>query len=284
MSSLLKSIPDEWGPRYEGDAGAVARTRTGPNAIQFTAPTHIALVMFSPQPDRQVALNSDKRLTALAPVGSIEIVPAQSDLYARWVVDKENLLVAVDPARLKNLAELEFGTDRFELEPPKLGYVDRKALAVGYLIRDELLLDGGPNGDCLDSLLTVFGTYLLRNYSSLGQRQWHAPKGGLAPQKLRRINDYIQAHIGSKISVEQMAEIAQMSPSHFLRAFRQSTGLPPHQFLIAARLAHARHLITTTSTPLDEIARSAGFNSHSHMTASMQRVWSIRPSTFRSQR
>lgn len=282
MSLLLGGIPDEWGPKYEGSAGAVTTTRTGPDTIRFTAPTHMALVMFSPQPNRQVSLNSDRRLIGLAPVGSIEILTVYSDLFAQWMGEGGNLLIAVDPKRLKRLAQLEFETDLFELESPKLGYVDRKALAISYLIRDELLLGNGRNEECLDSLITVFGTYLLRAYSTLGKRPRHIPKGGLTPQAMQKVNDFIQAHLSEKISLEQMAEIAQLSPSYFLRAFRHSTGLPPHQYLIAARLARARHLITNTGMPLHKIARSSGFRSNSHMTATMKRLWSIKPSDLRS--
>lgn len=281
---LLNGIPDEWGPKFESEAGAVTRTRTGPNEIRFTAPTHMALVLFTPQPDRLISLSSDQRRLGLAPAGAIEVVPAGSELFARWSVAKENLLLAVSPSRLQRLARLEFDTDDFELQPPNLGHVDDKAHVIARLIREELHRSDNRNEDCLDSLITVFGTYLLRHYSSIRQDRSHVPTGGLSPHALRRVNDFIQAHLNEKISLAQMAEVAGFSPCHFLRAFRNSTGMPPHQFLVAARLTRARQLIATTDAPLQLIARTAGFHSNSHLTATMQRHWAIRPGDLRRKR
>ncbi len=132
MPALLRSIPNSWGPKFGTESGAVTRTRTGPNEIILTTPANLALVMLTPQPNREVALNSDRKSIALAPIGSIEIVPAGSELFARWTVDK-NLLLALDPPRLARLAGMEFDNPDFELLPPKIGFVDRKALFLSHL-------------------------------------------------------------------------------------------------------------------------------------------------------
>src|SRR5438045_907191 len=89
LPALLRSIPNSWGPKFGAESGAVTQTRTGPNEIILTMPANLALVMLTPQPNREIALNSDRKSIALAPVGSIEIVPAGSELFARWTVDKE---------------------------------------------------------------------------------------------------------------------------------------------------------------------------------------------------
>lgn len=281
MGGLLKDIPDHWGSKFEGPTGAVTRTQTGPNEIAFIAPSHMALIMFSTQPGREIALNSDRRAIGTAPVGSVELVPAGAELFARWRVAKENLLVAMDDARLTRLAGLEFETDTFELQPPRLGHVDDRGLMLAHLIRDEVLRGEMANEDCIDSLLTVFGIYLLRQYSSVRARPPGVVKGGLAAGAWREVNDYIQAHLSEKISVSDMARIAGLSPSHFLRAFRRTTGQPPHQFLLAARLGRARDLIVASDMPFGLIARLSGFNSNSHMTATMRRVWQTTPSELR---
>src|SRR5206468_2270143 len=78
--NMLSMVPDVWGPKLHVPAGSVTRTRTGPNAISFTAPSHFAIVMLGPQPRRTVALNSDSRKTFSAAAGTLELVPAQSEL------------------------------------------------------------------------------------------------------------------------------------------------------------------------------------------------------------
>jgi AraC family transcriptional regulator len=281
LSRLLKFIPDGWGPKFEGPSGEVTWTQTGPNEIRFVALSHMAIVMLSAQPGREVALNNDHKVLGIAPVGAVELVPAGSELFARWVVEAENLLLAMDPQRLTKLAELEFETDRFELQPPKLGFVDDKALLLGRLIREEIQRGGQGNEDCLDSLLTLFGAHLLRNYSSIGSGKSRPFRGGLRASAWRKVKGYIQAHLSEKMSVDAMAQMADLSPSHFIRAFRETTGQPPHQYLLTARITHARRLITTTNLPVSAIAKAAGFHDGSHMAASMQKVWRTSPTRLR---
>jgi AraC family transcriptional regulator len=284
FDEMLRGVPDEWGPKFQRDGGAVTRTHTGPNAIHFTAPVHMALIMFTPQPGRQIALNSDQKTTGVAPAGSLEIVPEQSELFARWAVEKQNLLVAVDAARLERLAGEEFDRDTFELYPLKLGFVDDKAHTLARWMRHEVENTDFGSGECLDAQITVFATYLLRNHSSLKDRPSRLFNGGLSAGVWRRVNDFIQAHLSAHLSLEQLASVAHLSPSHFARAFRQTTGQSPHQYVISSRLSYARNLIVSTDASLSGVAKSAGFSSNSHMTAMMRRTWQATPTEFRRSR
>ncbi|MFC6487477.1 helix-turn-helix domain-containing protein [Nitratireductor sp. GCM10026969] len=282
--SLLSSVPDEWGPKFETTSGAVTRTLTGPNSINFNAPSHMALVMLTPQPGREVALNSDTRSQFLAPVGTVEIVPCNAELFARWKVPKENLLLALAPEQLNQLAGLEFERDDFEFRPPATGHVDEKALFLAHLVKDEIQRGKSINHLYMDSLLTVFSTYLLRNYSTLQDRPTSRHRGGLSPKAWRDVQDYIRANIGERLSVERLALFAGLSPSHFLRAFKQTAGQSPHQYILTTRLEVAEHLVITTDMPLVEIASLTGFANHSHLTASMRRHKLTTPSALRRNR
>jgi AraC family transcriptional regulator len=273
LPNLLQGIPDIWGPKLSTDSGAVTRTRTGPNEIAFKAPAHMALVMFTPQSNREIALNSDRKTVALAPAGAIEVVPADAELFARWSVDKENLLVAFDQQRMARLAGAEFQNENFAFRPPRLGFVDPKALLLANLIRGELQRGKEANELCVDALITLFGTHLLRTYSSFSDRPNRpAGGGGLSPQAWRMVTEYIHANLSQSLSVAQLAEVAGLSPSHFLRAFRQTSGQAPHQYVLTQRLVLVEQLVKTTDMPLAAIALAAGFSSNSHMTATMKRI------------
>ena len=281
MPALLRSIPNSWGPKFGAESGAVTRTRTGPNEISFTAASNLVLVMLTPQPDREVALGSDRRTVALAPVGSTEIVPAGADLFARWTVDKENLLLALDQDRLASLAGVEFQNGDFELRPPRIGLVDRKALLIAQLVREEFQLGEAASELCFDGLITLFAMHVLRSYSSLGDRPDRLLRGGLSPRAWRSVNEHIRENLSERLSIRELAEVAGLSPSHFLRAFRRTTGQAPHQFLIAQRLALVERLVVTTELPFALIASSAGFASNSHMTATMKRLRGLTPMELR---
>lgn len=280
-SRLLSSVPDEWGPKFETSSGAVTRTLTGPNSIRFNAPSHMALVMLTPQPGREISLNSDRRSRFLAPVGTVEIIPSNAEVFARWKSAKENLLLALAPEQLSRLAGLELETEDFEFRSPAPGHVDEKALLLAKLIREEFQSGEPLNHLYMDSLMTVFSTYLLRNYSSLQGRPAPRRRGGLPPKAWRDVQDYIRANIGEQLSVERLALVAGLSPSHFLRAFRQTVGQAPHQYVLATRLELAEQLVMTTDMPLARVARLTGFASHSHMTASMRRHKFTTPSALR---
>jgi len=284
MTDLLKDVPSAWGPKLHTDAGAVSLTRTGPNHIVLRPPAHLVLLLFTPQPDRLLRLNSARQTVGFAPAGSLEIIPADSDFMARWKVAKENLLVALDPASLSELAGTEFQRTDFEIHVPRLGTVDEQARVLAGLLKAELQQEAAANPLCIDALLTLFGTHLLRRHSSLGRPAHPRAVGGLSARNWRRVRDYIDAHLGNRLTVAQLAAQAGLSPSHFLRAFRQTTGLPPHQYVLSLRLAKARQLVLDARQPLDGVARACGFSSHSHLTAAMRRAWGVTPSALRSRR
>ncbi|MGJ4860751.1 helix-turn-helix domain-containing protein [Labrys sp. La1] len=281
---MLRGVPDKWGPKYQADDGAVTRSHAEPDTIKYTASVHMALVLLTPQPDREVALNSDRRTVGVAPAGSLEIIPASAEIFARWKVEKQSLLVAIDPGRLARLAGAEFDKECFEFHPPQLGVIDRHAHALAQSMRYELE-NLAPNfEECLDALITLFAIHLLRNHSSLKPRSSPSLNGGLPPAAWRKVNDFIQAHLGETLSLERLASIANLSPSHFARAFKQTVGQAPHGYVVASRLSRARELIINTDTPLSQIAGSVGFANHSHMTMRMKDLWGTTPAEYRRER
>ncbi len=225
---MLSGVPDEWGPKFQLDGGAVTRTHTGPNSIHFTASTHMALVLLTAQPQRQVSLNSDRKMEGLAPAGALEIVPVQSELFARWVVEKQNLLIAVDPGHLEQLAGMEFDRDSFELRPPKLGVVDAQAHMLARWMRREMEAKELGCEESLDAQVTLFSIHLLRNYSSLKGRSTSIFNGGLSSNAWRRVNDFIQAHLTESLSLKRLATVARSLAQPF------RPGLQAHHRPVAA--------------------------------------------------
>jgi len=88
-------------------------------------------------------------------------------------------------------------------------------------------------------------------------------RGGLAPVLKNRICEFIEEHIGEKISLDAMSSVAGLSPNHFARAFQQSVGMPPHRYLLRRRLEHVGQMLRDTQLPLSQIALAAGFSDQS---------------------
>ena len=117
--------------------------------------------------------------------------------------------------------------------------------------------------------------------NQVGLRQGLRLKGGLAAYQRRQLVEFIDQHLEQPISLGQLAAMCALSEYHFARMFRQSFGLPPHQYLLARRLAHARHLLRNTAMPLGEVALACGFASASHFTNRFRQTMHGTPGEFR---
>jgi AraC-like DNA-binding protein len=94
----------------------------------------------------------------------------------------------------------------------------------------------------------------------------HRGLGGLAPWQERRAKDALSRDICARVPCAQVARECGLSVSHFNRAFRQSLGIAPHQWLLGLRLARAKEQLLNTRAALPEIATNCGFADQSHFT------------------
>ena len=106
-------------------------------------------------------------------------------------------------------------------------------------------------------------------------------RGGLAPRALRRVREYIDAHIEKRISVEALANLANLSVCYFVRAFKQSAGVTPHDYLIRRRVERAMELLSGTEMSLSEIALAAGFADQSHCARRFRQHVGMSPRDYR---
>ena len=106
-------------------------------------------------------------------------------------------------------------------------------------------------------------------------------RGGLPPKMLRRVRDYIEAHLEEKISIESLADAIGLSMFHFARAFKQSEGVTPHDYLIRRRVNRAMELLAGTDLPLSEIAVTVGFSDQSHCARRFREIVGVCPRDYR---
>lgn len=117
--------------------------------------------------------------------------------------------------------------------------------------------------------------------TQVGQRQGLRLKGGLAAHQRRQLVEYIDSRLGEPITLGQLAARCTLSEYHFARMFRESFGLPPHQYLLARRLSHARDLLRNSRLPLGDIALACGFSSASHFTNRFRQAVGGTPGDYR---
>lgn len=95
--------------------------------------------------------------------------------------------------------------------------------------------------------------------------------------------EYIHKNYLKKLSVEQVAQFASLSPNHFITRFGQVTGLSPGKYIVLVRIGHARHLLRSTDKSLTEVAEQSGFESLPHFSRTFKQYEGVTPSQFRLQ-
>ena len=107
-------------------------------------------------------------------------------------------------------------------------------------------------------------------------------RGGLPGWRLRRVLEYIEAHLREDIGLQDLAAAVDLSPYHFSRAFKDTTGLSPHAYVIRRRVERSKELLAGTGLPLAEVALVCGFASQSHFSTAFRKVTGLSPRRYRA--
>lgn len=98
------------------------------------------------------------------------------------------------------------------------------------------------------------------------------------------VTEYITEHLHQDVKLIELAAIAQMSPYHFLRLFKQSMGLTPHQYILQRRIEKAKCLLQHSKLSIAEVAANVGFCDQSHFTRYFKRIIGVTPKQLRQAR
>ena len=100
--------------------------------------------------------------------------------------------------------------------------------------------------------------------------------------RLRRVTEYIQQNLDRDLRLAELAALVYMSPYHFARLFKCSTGVPPYRFVVRRRIARAREFLATRELSIAQISQMVGFRTPSHFTTVFRRVTGITPRSYRT--
>ena len=131
-----------------------------------------------------------------------------------------------------------------------------------------------------ESAATFLAAHLVKHYTTR-QPVFQEYTQGLSPYKLRRVIDYIQAHLAEDLSLDAMATEIGMSRFYFCRLFKKSTGITPYQYLIKCRLDKAKSLLLSRKLSVADVALQVGFSNQSHFTKHFKRLMGVTPKVYR---
>ena len=134
-----------------------------------------------------------------------------------------------------------------------------------------------------DGIFTVDGRRVVRLVQSSGKLQCAPREESLNPLLLDKVVEYIGTHIGRSISLADLAKVANTSPFHFSRLFKNATGMSPHAFVLSRRTTIACQLLEEGVDGLAIIATKSGFSSQSHMGRAFKKMLKVSPAAYRQQ-
>src|SRR3954471_5353106 len=232
-------------------------------------------------PDCELWENGKCVMKADVPAGATYLYDLKLD--PRYVIDKpfHSLFFYLPRSALDGLTA-ESRTPRVgQLAcEPGVGHDDAIVRHIGASLQEGLRRPDETNQLFVDHMMLALTAHVAQAYGGLRPRA-EPGRGGLAPWQVKRACEKLDSDLGGKLSLEQIAAEFGLSVSHFSRAFRVSTGLPPHQWLLRQRVKTAQQLMTVRGLPLSEIAISAGFANQSHFTRVFSAVVGVSPAAWR---
>jgi AraC family transcriptional regulator len=212
----------------------------------------------------------------VVPPQGLWVCPANETITTRASRARSYVRMLIDPRQFNRLlGQFPDAVERLDLRP---GYAIN-APGIAFLLR-ALVAEadaGTPAGLAfVEAVMAAIARELVRLVGVCTAPR-EPPAGPLSVAAKRRVLELIDAKLDARLTVETLAREAGLSVAHFSRAFKETMGRAPHQYLLAARLERARRLLETPGITLALVARQAGFADQSHLTRLFKREYGITP-------
>jgi AraC family transcriptional regulator len=211
----------------------------------------------------------------------VQILPAghPSSWYAEGVV--ENVFIALEPHFLQQVALEACDLDPARVEVQHVFRAHDPVIKhLGRVLWGELHTDGLGGQVYAASLAQVLAIHLLRT-ACVQAPVLRLATSGLPRPTLRRVLAYISDHLAQPITLADLAALVPMDSYRFLKAFRQTMGVTPHQYLLARRMERAQALLKNSTLPITDVAFQVGFRTPSHFTWHFRRQTGVTPTVYR---
>ena len=227
----------------------------------------------------QLAMRVERRLDAgVAHPDTWMLAPRNMPIEMGWDRGTRNLHLHLLPGAVASVA-----ADLLPGDPARAPFAPRFALAqprdpvpaFGRALAHELSTPYPLGALYADTIVHALLAYLLRR--SPGSRRPY----GLAPYALHTVLAFLHDQHMHDLSLPDLAALIHLSPYHFLRQFKRSTGLPPHQYLLRLRLARAADLLRYSTLSGTAIAHAVGFSDQSQLVHHFRRSYGTTPSVWR---
>ncbi|MES3151945.1 AraC family transcriptional regulator [Sphingomonas faeni] len=164
------------------------------------------------------------------------------------------------------------------------GFFDERLRRLGAEVLRELVAPSAASTVLVDTLSIALTRCVIATYSGVDTgSEGRVSAHRLDDRRLRRVLDYMTAHLEDDVGLTDLADAACLSVFHFIRLFTSTTGLPPHRYLSRLRLERAKTLLSLRTMPIAEIAQACRFSSQSAFTRAFRHATATTPQVYRRQ-
>jgi len=271
----------EWG-RVRMELLTIAKGAS--SEIEFAAPHHILMTHLQGQAGGcEWTDGAEWRRMATPGPGSVLFNPANRYFRMRRRSHRPSdvLLITIDPSAIDSLMDGDFDARQVNFQQ-QVNLKDEGLCRFLTAIQEEVERPGPGAKRCRESLLVLLLAQLVRRASNFAAlRPLTYTKGGLPSWKLKRALETIETELTKGPSLADLASRVDSHPASFCRAFKQSTGVSPHRYLLERRVARAKEMMTKEGLTLTQIALNCGFSTPSRLSVVFKRVTGSSPSTYR---
>jgi AraC family transcriptional regulator len=162
---------------------------------------------------------------------------------------------------------------------PKVFFDDSAVWDTATKLRD-VITNGKAGKPYVDALTNVLAHELLRSEKKISQDS-SVSRGGLATWQMRAVTRHIEEHLCERTPLVALAKLVRLSPSHFCRAFRQSFGIPPHEYHIRRRIEKAKALLAEREASVTGVGFALGYSHTSSFSVAFRKITGQTPIEFR---
>jgi len=211
--------------------------------------------------------------------GKLTFVPAGHEFYG-WQHPRVLLratFLYIDPRGILLDEALEFSGVDFR---PQLFFFDADIWRIACKIKSEAVNGGQRIPHYGEALSVLLGHELIRVNQGV-PRARAMSRGGLSGWQQKRVAEYIEEHLAEEVRLSALADLVDLSPYHFARAFKQSFGVPPHRYHVSRRIERAKELLATPTSSVTDVALAVGFAETSSFSAAFRKTTGYAPSEYR---
>jgi AraC family transcriptional regulator len=258
---------------------AVEVVRREPFAFEYMAARHLLIMCErAERDDGETLVEGLPRSTLHEYSHKLGFVPA-GHRFSGWQKPRALTRVTyfyIDPQGPLIDPALHFAETEFK---PRLFFFDKDLWETAQKLKEQAKDPDGTR-QYAEALSVVMVHELLRLNSTAVPAK-RSFRGGLAGWQEKKVAQYIEEHLLEDVPLAILADVAKLSPYHFVRAFKQSFGLPPHRYLSSLRMQRAKSLLANPAMSVTQVGFNLGFSDTSSFTTTFRKHTGLTPTAYR---